>query len=144
MDCSRRNKNTAFNSPIWHRLASNIFGKNTHKNRQWLFVIWTYNGRNIRGLTEETLLSKTQQNQTVGERGEFVESHFKCQYHHTTTITEVQNLPEKRQTQNQKQVIKHTDMCHKYQRNLQCTFLQVWKQIQPLKYSNKLRKPRTH
>ncbi len=44
---------TTHNSQIWHRLANSIFGENTPKNRQWLFIIWTYNRRNIRTALEE-------------------------------------------------------------------------------------------
>ncbi|KAK2906712.1 hypothetical protein Q8A67_005697 [Cirrhinus molitorella] len=43
-------QDTTANSAIWSTLAERVFQNDTPKNRKWLYVVWRYNRKNIRGL----------------------------------------------------------------------------------------------
>ncbi|KAL1279129.1 hypothetical protein QQF64_025802 [Cirrhinus molitorella] len=40
-------------APIWHTLSTAIFGKNSQNNRQWLYVVWRYNRRDVRAIVQK-------------------------------------------------------------------------------------------
>ncbi len=44
---------TSADSAIWSTLAREVFKNDTSKNRKWLYVMWRYNRKNIRGLFGE-------------------------------------------------------------------------------------------
>lgn len=46
-------QDTTQNAPIWHMLSTNIFGQNTQNNRQWLYVVWRYNRRDLRTIVQK-------------------------------------------------------------------------------------------
>ncbi len=165
---------TQHNSQIWHRLANSIFGENTPKNRQWLFIIWTYNRRNIRTALEEKANKDENKPQTQikpkinlnkevvkgGEEGAFILKGCGQTESESFLVTEnIAEMPSSEShyhlqltTQNKKTEQTENTTGEKSFRDVPqtpTTFKMllhptVWRKIKPLKGSKKLKLPCTH
>ncbi len=165
---------TTHNSQIWHRLANSIFGENTPKNRQWLFIIWTYNRRNIRTALEEKTNKDENKPQTQikptinlnkevvegGEEGAFILKECGQTESESFQVTEnIAEMPSSEShyhlqltTQNKKNRANRNTTGEKSFRDVPQTPTKfkmllhptVWRKIKPLKGSKKLKLPWTH